>query len=200
MALSALGGQDVAIADRDLVGLGQDRLVEEDIGDLDAESVATTDVLGLGIWVAVEEGLGADFPEGLVEMAALCEDLVEGVDVRVDGGGQGRVGGAVGGRVLEELLATGGVEARGPGGAGGRRRHGEAAGLLARLLAMGYGQQRGGCQVNQSLSQSGARRLCHGPSAVVCAAVDEYLTKRVDAVHGSRKKVQRSHRPPPPQR
>lgn len=110
MSLSALGGEDVAVADRNLVRWGQYRLVQEHVHDLDAQSVAAAHVLGLGIWVAIEEDLCANLLDSFVDVAALHKDLVEGVNVRVDGSRERRIGGAVLGRVLEELLASRRVE------------------------------------------------------------------------------------------
>lgn len=122
--LSALGGQHIAVGNGHLVGWRQHRLVEEHVHDLDAQPVAAAHVLGLRVRVAIEEDLCANLPDGFLEVAALCEDLIERVDVGVYGCGEGRVGGAVLGRVLEELLATGRVEVGGPPRVGGRGGHG----------------------------------------------------------------------------
>lgn len=118
VALPGLGGEDVAVLEGELVGGRQHRLVEEDVLDAHVQAVARADVFGLGVGVAVEEDLGADVVQGLLDLAAAGKDGIERLNVGVDSGGKGRVGGRVLGRVLEEVLAAQGAEGRGPAGAG----------------------------------------------------------------------------------
>ncbi|KAH8635342.1 hypothetical protein IG631_10743 [Alternaria alternata] len=60
MSFSGLGGIDISVLERDLVGRRQDWLVEEDIGDAQREAVSLADVFGGGVWVPIEEDLGAN--------------------------------------------------------------------------------------------------------------------------------------------
>jgi hypothetical protein len=60
MSFSGLGGIDISVLERDLVGRWQDWLVEEDIGDAQREAVSLANVFGRGVWVAIEEDLGAN--------------------------------------------------------------------------------------------------------------------------------------------
>jgi hypothetical protein len=85
VALSALGGQDVAVLERNLVRRRQHRLVEEDVLDAHGEPVAAAGVARRGVRVAVEEDLGADVLEALLELPAGREDGIERVNVGVDG-------------------------------------------------------------------------------------------------------------------
>lgn len=114
VSLAALGGQNGAILERNLVGRRQDRAVEEDVLDADGEPVALADVFGLGVGVAVKEALGANVLETLLKLAAGSEDGIERAQMRLDGGGQGRVGGGVGRGILKQVLSALRVEAGGP--------------------------------------------------------------------------------------
>lgn len=122
--LSGLGGEDVAVLERNLVGGRQHRAVEENVLDAHGEPVSPANLVGLRIWVAVEEDLGANVPDALLELPAGGEDGIERVDVGVDGFGKGWVGRLVLGRTAEQVLSSLGVEARGPRLLGCGRRHG----------------------------------------------------------------------------
>lgn len=152
MALSALGGQDVAVLERHLVRRRQDGLVEEDVLDAHRQPVAAANLVGLGIRVAVEEDLGADVLDALLQLAAGGEDGIERVNVGVDGGGERGVSRLVLGRALEQLLSPAGVEAGGPrrrwlarcgrrhGGGGGAFRGGHGG---SRQEGTAHGEARG---------------------------------------------------------
>jgi hypothetical protein len=114
VSLSALGWHDVAALYGEFVARGQCGLLEEDLPYPDAKTVSLGDIFRLGIWVAIEKGLGANVLDCLVELAALVEDCIEGVDVRVDGCGKGGVGGMVFWRVLKEALPPSSIEFGGP--------------------------------------------------------------------------------------
>jgi len=136
MTLAALGGQDVAVGERHLIGMWQNGAVEEDVLDADGEAVARDGGDGLDVRVAVEEVLGANVPKTVGELPSSGEDGIEGVEMGLNGGGEGRVGGRVGGRVLEQVLSALRAEGRAPWlrGRRGLRRSGRHSGEAVRIM------------------------------------------------------------------
>lgn len=91
MTLSAFYGQDLALL-VDLVRRREHALLEEDLFHADLKPVALGTIGREGlIWVAIEEGLCTNVAKGMVKLALLSKDGVEGLNMRVDGRGEGRV-------------------------------------------------------------------------------------------------------------
>lgn len=76
--------------------------------------------------IAVQESLGPNLGEGMIEetgLAVVPEEGVEGLDVGIDGLLKGGIGRLIGRRVAEELLSAKGVEPVVPSSLGAFRRH-----------------------------------------------------------------------------
>ena len=91
MTLSAFYRQDLALL-VDLVRRREHALLEEDLFHADLKPVAFgTSGRERLIWVSIEEGLCTNVAKGMVKLALLSKDGVEGLNMRVDGRGEGRV-------------------------------------------------------------------------------------------------------------
>ena len=92
MAFSALDGQNLALL-VDFVGRRKHALLEEDLLHADLKLIAAGAIGGEGlVRVAIEEGLCSNIAQGMVKLALLGKDSIEGLDMGVDGRGEGRVG------------------------------------------------------------------------------------------------------------
>ena len=110
MSFAGLCREDITVLKGDLVAGWQDGLVEENILYAQIQPVAGASLFGRRIWIAIEENLGANVPYALGQLAAGSEDGVEGLDMGIDGGGEGRVCRLVLGRVAEQLVSPQGIE------------------------------------------------------------------------------------------
>jgi hypothetical protein len=122
MPFPAFCGENVAVFDCKFIAWGQHGFIEEHLLNPYIESVPWGIFARRCVGVSVEEDFGADVLERLVEQPAVGENRVERVNVRSDGSCEHRIGCAVLGRALEEVLPARSVEFCGPlrVGCGGR--------------------------------------------------------------------------------
>lgn len=91
MAFSALYRQNLALL-VDLVGGREHALLKEYLLDANLKLVASGTIGREGqVWVAIEEGLGSNVAESMVKLTLLCKDSIEGLNMGIDGRGEGRV-------------------------------------------------------------------------------------------------------------
>jgi hypothetical protein len=91
VAFSALDWENLTLL-VDLVGRRKHALLEEDLLHADLKLVALRSIGSEGlIRVAIKEGLGSNIAKGMVELAFLGKDSIEGLNMGVNGRGEGRV-------------------------------------------------------------------------------------------------------------
>ena len=106
MALATFGGEDLSVDGGELVGGGDLRLLDEDLLQADAQTIAWGALAG----VTVKDDLGADVSDGVFEQAVRLQQGVERVDVGLHGRMEGREGGTIGGRMAKLSFTSEGVE------------------------------------------------------------------------------------------